>query len=71
MSSFPRLMITAGVVFIFIGIVLWGAGKMPWIGRLPGDLLVRKGNFSFYFPLTTCIVISLLATLLLNLFGRK
>jgi len=47
------------------------AGKVPFLGRLPGDILVRRENWSVYFPLTTCIVISVVLTLLFSFFGRR
>jgi len=64
-----------GRTLIFIGLLIAGAGVLislgvP-IGRLPGDFTVRRGNFSFYFPLATSIVISVLLTVLMMLFGRR
>jgi len=53
-----------GVVTALVGLMLWtGVGK-GWLGRLPGDLHYSKGNFSFYFPLVTCILVSLFLTFL-------
>jgi len=64
-----------GRLLIFIGLVIAGAGVLislgiP-IGRLPGDFSFRRGNFSFYFPLATSIVASIILTLLMMLFGRR
>ena len=64
-----------GRLLIFIGLVIAGAGVLisfgiP-IGRLPGDFSFRRGNFSFYFPLATSILASVILTLLLMLFGRR
>jgi len=64
-----------GRLLIFIGLVIAGAGILislgvP-IGRLPGDLSFRRGNFSFYFPLATSILASIILTLLMMLFGRR
>jgi hypothetical protein len=64
-----------GRTLIFIGLLIAGAGVLislgvP-IGRLPGDFTVRRGNFSFYFPLATSIVISILLTVLMMFFGRR
>ena len=66
-----------GKVLIFAGLVLVAAGlfvafgpKVPLPGKLPGDIVVRRENFSFSFPLMTCIVLSVILTLLLRLFGR-
>ena len=58
----------AGVVLLAAGAAL--AFGPPWLGRLPGDIAVRKGNFSFYFPLATCLVISIVLTILVRLFRK-
>jgi hypothetical protein len=64
-----------GRLFIIIGLLIAGAGLLMTlgfpIGRLPGDISIRRGNVSFYFPLTTSILASVILTLLLMLFGRK
>jgi hypothetical protein len=64
-----------GRTLIFIGLLIAGAGVLITlgvpIGRLPGDFTVRRGNFSFYFPLATSIVISILLTVLMMFFGRR
>ncbi len=64
-----------GRLFIVIGLVLVAAGLLiTWgvpIGRLPGDFTVRRGNFTFYFPLATSIIASILLTLILMFFGRR
>jgi len=52
-----------------IGFILWGLSP-KWLGRLPGDVRIERGNFSFYFPVVTCIVISLILTLIFSLFRR-
>jgi hypothetical protein len=63
-----KLLIVVGLVIVVIGLlVTWGAP----IGRLPGDFTVRRGNFTFYFPLTTSIIASVLLTLLLMLLSRR
>lgn len=64
-----KAMITIGIVVLVAGIALYFGGKLG-LGRLPGDILVRKGSFTFYFPLVTCIIISILLTLVLRLFRR-
>ncbi len=60
-----KTFIVLGVAFILIGAVLSFAGKAPWLGRLPGDIIIKKENFSFYFPLTTCLLLSALLSLIL------
>ncbi len=68
--DFGRILIIIGIVFVVIGILWTFASRIPWIGRLPGDIFVRRGNFTFYFPLMTGILISILVSLLLY-FLRK
>lgn len=69
--SLGKLLILFGVVLVLLGGLLLLGGKIPFLGRLPGDIVVRREHWSFYFPLTTSIVISILLTLLLSLFGRR
>jgi len=71
MDSLGRMLIVLGAVFLLLGGLLVLGGKLPFLGRLPGDIVVRRGNWSFYFPLATSIVVSVLLTLLLWLFGRR
>jgi hypothetical protein len=70
-DSLGKLLIVCGVALALVGGLLVVAGKVPFLGRLPGDILVRRENWSVYFPLTTCIVISVVLTLLLSFFGRR
>ncbi|RMF89403.1 MAG: DUF2905 domain-containing protein [Nitrospinota bacterium] len=70
-SSFGKLFILIGCLFIIIGSLILLAGKVPWLGRLPGDIVYERGNFRFYFPLATSILLSIVLTLLLNLLLRK
>ena len=60
-----------GMVLIAMGLVLVFAGKIPWVGRLPGDIYIKKGNFSFYLPLATCILLSIGLSLILLFIGRR
>jgi hypothetical protein len=63
-----RFFIVAGVVLVVVGLLInWG---VP-IGRLPGDMTVRRGNFTFYFPLATSIIASILLTLLMMFLSRR
>jgi hypothetical protein len=63
-------LIIAGTVLLALGVILVLAGKIPWLGRLPGDIFIKKEKFTFYFPLATSILISLILTLLFNLFRK-
>ena len=62
-----KILITIGVGLVIIGLLWSWLGKLP-IGRLPGDIVIRRENFTFYFPITTCIVLSVLFSLLFKLF---
>ena len=70
LSSLGKVFIIIGVVIAGIGIILVLTPKVPWLGKLPGDILIKKDNFRFYFPVTTCIIISIILTLLFYLFKR-
>jgi hypothetical protein len=65
-----RSLMIAGGVLLGLGLLLTFASRLPFLGRLPGDIVYRKGNFTFYFPLVTSIVLSLLLTLLFSLFRK-
>ena len=69
MRDFGRLLVIIGVGTAMVGFILWGLAP-KWLGRLPGDIRIERGNFSFYFPIVTCIVISLILTLIFSLFRR-
>ena len=63
MSDLGRLLLVVGAVCVVLGLALTFAGRVPWLGRLPGDLRVERENFRFYFPLMTCLLISVLLSL--------
>lgn len=66
-----KSLIILGIIVIVIGGLLLLSGKIPWLGRLHGDILIQKKNFTFYFPLATSILLSLLLTLIFLLFRRR
>jgi Protein of unknown function (DUF2905) len=71
MQDIGRIVMIVGIVLAIGGALLWKfPGWFGWIGRLPGDISIQKGNFSFFFPLVTCILISVILTLLSWLFRR-
>ena len=77
-TGFGKLIIFMGLGIVLIGIIILLIGKLPgegsgfsWIGKLPGDFLVKRDNFTFYFPLTTSIIISIVGSLLLYFFTRR
>jgi len=69
-SEFGKLLLIIGGVIFLLGLLLSFSGKIPYLGQLPGDILVKKKNFSFYFPLTTGIILSIVLTALLYFFSN-
>jgi hypothetical protein len=65
-----KLLIAAGLLLLVLGLLSLYAGKLPFLGKLPGDIHVERGNFRLFFPLATSLVISALVTLFLWLFRR-
>jgi len=71
MSLMGKFLVIMGITIVAIGFVfLWGP-KIPFLGKLPGDIYIHRGNFSFYFPLTTCILISVILTLIFTFLIRR
>lgn len=70
MAGFCKALIYFGLFLVAVGVLLSMAGKLPWLGSLPGDISIQRGRFTFYFPITTCILISLIVSLVLYFFRR-
>jgi hypothetical protein len=66
-----RTLIVIGAVLLVVGCALVFADRIPFLGRLPGDVVVRKKDFTFYFPIATGLLLSLVLTILLNLWSRR
>jgi len=66
-----KFLILLGLIIAAIGGLLLFFEKIPWIGRLPGDIMIQRRNFTFYFPLVTSILLSVILTLIFWLIGRK
>lgn len=75
MRDLGKMLLGFGALMVLLGLILIVAanlsGKVPWLGRLPGDIHIERGSWSFYFPLATCLIISIILTLLFSLFGRR
>ena len=69
-TGIGKILILIGGIIVVIGILLLFAGKIPFLGKLPGDIFFKKGNFTFYFPLMTSIVISIVLTLIFYLISK-
>jgi len=70
-ESLGRFLIFVGVVLIVIGALFALVGKLPWIGRLPGDIVIRRNGLTIYIPIVTMFILSAILTLFFNLIGRK
>lgn len=67
-GSLGRVLVIFGLLLVVIGALLIFAPKIPLLGRLPGDIVIRRENFTFYFPVATCIILSILVTFLIRIF---
>jgi hypothetical protein len=70
MTGLGKSVIFAGIMITLLGIIITFAGKIPWLGRLPGDIYFKRDNFTFYFPLATSILISIIISLFFWLFRK-
>ena len=70
-ESLGKLLVLIGVIFVAIGSLFFLFGRVPWIGRLPGDLIIKREGFTLYFPVVTMILLSIILTIIFNLIGRK
>ena len=70
MADIGRTLVVLGAVLLVVGLVLTFGARIPGLGRLPGDIVYRKGNVTFYFPLVTSLILSLLLTAALAFFRR-
>lgn len=71
MSELAKIFIVCGVLFLVVGVLILFVGKVPGIGKLPGDIMVKRENFTFYFPITTCIIISIILSIIIFLWKHK
>jgi hypothetical protein len=70
MPEIGKMLVIFGVVIVLLGLALWSGFGGGWLGSLPGDIRIERGRSAFYFPIVTCIIISLVLTLLLSFFRR-
>ncbi len=71
LSPMGKVLVVVGLIIVCIGLVIMFGNKIPLLGRLPGDIHIQKKDFSFYFPITTSIIISIILTFIFTLFSRK
>jgi hypothetical protein len=70
MPVIGKMLIIAGIIIVAVGVLLIFADKIPYLGRLPGDIYIKRDTFSFYFPITTSIIISIILTIIFSLFRK-
>ena len=71
LGVFGKILVAFGIIMIVVGGLFMFGSKIPFIGRLPGDITIQKKNFSFYFPITTSIIISIILSFIMWLFSRR
>lgn len=71
MTQIGRILVASGAALMVLGGIFLLAQKFPWIGKLPGDIYIRKEGFSFYFPVTTCILVSVVISIILMLLKKR
>ncbi len=70
MPAIGKMLIVMGIILVALGALFIFADKIPYLGRLPGDIYVKRDKFSFYFPITTSIIISIILTIIFSLFKK-
>jgi hypothetical protein len=70
MEAIGRGLVILGVVFALVGCLLWLAPQVPFLGKLPGDIRIERPGFKLYFPITTCVLLSVVLTLVAQLWSR-
>ncbi len=70
-NSLGKIFVYIGILMLIIGGVILAGGRFLNLGRLPGDIFIQKGNFSFYFPVVTMVVVSIVLSTILNIFLKK
>ena len=70
MAGLGKTLIYLGIVIAIVGVLMSLAGRLPWFGQLPGDFHIQRGRFTFYFPLTTCVIFSAVISLVAYLLKR-
>ena len=66
-----RMLVVFGLLIALVGVALVLVGRVPWLGRLPGDIRIQRGNWTFYFPLATSLLLSVVLSLILWILGRR
>lgn len=70
-SGLGKILVIGGATLFVVGLLFMFGDKIPFLGRLPGDIFIQRKGFDFYFPVVTCVVVSVLLTILLNIISRR
>jgi hypothetical protein len=70
MRELGKLVVIIGIIMALLGLVMWSGFAPKWLGRLPGDIRIEREHSAFYFPIVTCIILSIVLSLLLSIFRR-
>jgi hypothetical protein len=70
-SGLGKILVIGGTALFVVGLLFMFGDKIPFLGRLPGDIFIQRKGFNFYFPVVTCIVVSVLLTIILNIISRR
>lgn len=70
MRELGKFVVVIGIITTLVGLVMWSGFAPKWLGRLPGDIRIERGHSAFYFPIVTCIILSIVLSLLLSFFRR-
>lgn len=70
MQEIGKLLVIGGIVIALLGVALWSGVGASWLGRLPGDIRIERGNSGFYFPIVTCIIVSIVLSVIMSFFRR-
>jgi hypothetical protein len=70
MRELGKFVVIIGIIMTLVGLVIWSGIAPKWLGRLPGDIRIEREHSAFYFPIVTCIILSIVLSLLLSIFRR-
>jgi hypothetical protein len=71
MRELGKFVVVIGIIMTLVGLVMWSGLAPKWLGRLPGDIRIEREHSAFYFPIVTCIILSIVLSLLLSIFFRR
>jgi hypothetical protein len=70
MAQLGKLLIIFGIIMVVVGFLMFFFDRIPWLGKLPGDIVIKKQSFTIYFPIVTCILLSILISLVFFMINK-